>query len=148
MPSTRFTTSRCLTTFFEFDIYDKEAAAFFSLEKRLELLEGTGVVTVPVIHGGPASLEQLRALIGPSAYQSVLENPLTGRPDALMEGIFLRTEEDGLVTGRRKIVRPAFIEKVKQSEYWEQQRMVPDQLCDGVEIWACSGGGNFQLGPW
>lgn len=122
--------------FFEFDIYDKKAGGFLSLDKRLELLEGTGVVTVPVIHRGPATSDQLQELIGLSAFDSVFDNPLTGRPDALMEGIYLRTEENGFVTGRSKMVRPEFVEKVKQSEHWQHQRMVPNQLRDGVEIWA------------
>jgi hypothetical protein len=30
-----------------------------------------------------------------------------------MEGIYLRTEADGFVTGRAKLVRPEFVEKVK-----------------------------------
>ena len=49
--------------------------------------------------------EQLYALIGPSRFDSVFENPLTGRRDNLMEGLYLRTEAVGRVTGRAKIVR-------------------------------------------
>ena len=40
--------------FFEFDIYDKEAGAFLGLERRLALLDGTGIQTVPVLHRGAA----------------------------------------------------------------------------------------------
>jgi ATP-dependent RNA circularization protein (DNA/RNA ligase family) len=38
--------------FFEFDIYDKHQEAFLDLERRLEILEGAGVSTVPVVHSG------------------------------------------------------------------------------------------------
>ena len=34
--------------FFEFDIYDKQAGAFLDLERRLALLDGTRIETVPV----------------------------------------------------------------------------------------------------
>ena len=48
--------------FFEFDIYDKQGEEFLSLERRLALLEGTGIHTVPVLHAGALDREQLVAL--------------------------------------------------------------------------------------
>jgi hypothetical protein len=128
---------RALTHYFyEFDIYDKDAGAFLDLELRLRMLQGTGITTVPVLHRGKATAEQLRALIGVSAFQSEFENPLTGRTDNLMEGVYVRTEAAGRVTGRGKMVRPEFIEKVKQSEHWQHQVMVPNELATGVDIWS------------
>ena len=53
-----------------------------------------------------------------------------------MEGLYLRTEADGGVTGRAKLVRPEFVEKVKQSEHWQHQAMVPNLLAEGAEIWS------------
>ena len=50
--------------FFEFDIYEKQEGAFLDLVSRLTIFEGTDVHTVPVIHRGNATQEQLRALIG------------------------------------------------------------------------------------
>jgi len=122
--------------FFEFDIYDKDRACFLDLASRLKILEGTGLQTVPVIHRGPVDADELHALIGPSAFQSAFDNPVTGQPDDLMEGLYLRTEANGAVAGRAKFVRPEFVEKIKQSEHWRQQRMVPNLLRDGAEIWA------------
>jgi hypothetical protein len=122
--------------FFEFDIYDKDAGAFLSLDRRLELIDGTGVHTVPVVHTGPLNRDELEGLIGSSAYDARFDNPLTGRPDDLMEGLYLRTEKDGVVTGRAKFVRPEFVEKVKQSEHWQHQPMVPNLLRDGADIWS------------
>ena len=122
--------------FFEFDIYDKDASSFLDLESRLILLDGTGIQTVPVIHRGAATFEQLQGLIGPSAFDSEFANPSTGKTDNLMEGLYMRTEADGFVTGRAKLVRPEFTEKVKISVHWKQQAMVPNLLKEGVDVWA------------
>ena len=122
--------------FFEFDVYDKRAGAFLDLGRRLALLEGTGLQTVPVIHTGSLDRDRLAALIGPSRFDGQFDNPLTGRPDDLMEGLYLRTEAGGVVTGRAKYVRPEFVEKVKRSEHWQHQAMVPNRLDDGADIWS------------
>jgi hypothetical protein len=92
--------------FFEFDIYDKEAIMFLSLDRRMDLLEGAGIQTVPVLHRGAADRERLESLIGPSLFDSRFENPITRRTDEIMEGLYLRTEAGGIVTGRAKMVRP------------------------------------------
>ena len=122
--------------FFEFDIYDKEAAAFLDLERRMELLEGTGVETVPVVRTGALKRNMLEELIVASEFDSQFENPQTGRIDNLMEGLYLRTEADGFASGRAKFVRPEFVEKIKQSTHWQHQAMVPNELADGVDIWS------------
>ena len=122
--------------FFEFDIYDKEIGAFLDLERRLTLLAGAGIQTVPVLHSGALKQSELEALMGPSKFDSQFENPLTHRTDNLMEGLYLRTEADGIVTGRAKFVRSEFVEKVKRSTHWQHQVMVPNQLADGVDIWS------------
>lgn len=121
--------------FFEFDIYDKDAAQFLDLTTRQHMLEGTGLQTVPVIQSGKVSADDLRSLIGPSAFDSIFENPVTGQTDNLMEGLYVRTEADGHVTARAKLVRFEFVEKVKQSEHWQHQKMVPNELADGANIW-------------
>jgi hypothetical protein len=122
--------------FFEFDVYDKVNQAFLSLERRLALLKGTGIQTVPVIHRGAIKKEQLVELIGPSWFESQFENPITHRTDNLMEGLYLRTEAEGVVTGRAKFVRSEFVEKIKQSTHWQQQVMVPNLLTADADIWS------------
>lgn len=122
--------------FFEFDIFDKEQEAFLDLNQRLALLEGTGIQTVPVLNHGAVTREQLAAMIGPSQFDSQFDNPLTKRSDNLMEGLYLRTEADGIVTGRAKYVRPEFVEKIKQSTHWQQQPLVPNLLAENVDIWS------------
>lgn len=122
--------------FFEFDIYDKEIRGFLSLARRLALLEGTGLHTVPMIHTGPLDRGRLVSLIGPSRFDGEFENPMTGRTDHLMEGLYLRTEAKGVVTGRAKFVRTEFVEKVKRSEHWQHQAMTANRLEGGADIWS------------
>ena len=60
----------------------------------------------------------------------------TNSIDDLMEGLYLRTEAEGVVTGRAKFVRPEFVEKVKQSAHWQYQALTPNQLQEGADIWS------------
>jgi RNA ligase len=122
--------------FFEFDIYDKQKQLFLDLGSRLAALDGTGFWTVPVLHRGATTAQELERLIGPSRFESVFENPKSGRTDNLMEGLYLRIEAQGHVTGRAKFVRPEFVEKIKQSEHWQHQALVPNLLMTGAEIWS------------
>ncbi|MEX2120602.1 MAG: RNA ligase family protein [Pirellulales bacterium] len=122
--------------FFEFDVYDKDSEVYLSLERRLALLGGTGIQTVPVVHTGSLTRDRLEGLIGPSLFDSRFENPLTKRTDNLMEGLYLRTESAGDVTGRTKFVRPEFVEKVKQSTHWQHQAMVSNLLRNDADIWS------------
>jgi len=122
--------------FFEFDIFDKQAHVFLDLDQRLKMLQGTGIQTVPVVHRGALKIQTLTELISRSAFGSEFDNPFTGQNDDLMEGVYLRTEADGVVTARSKFVRPAFTEKIKQSTHWQHQVMVPNQLSDSADIWS------------
>jgi len=122
--------------FFEFDIYDKQEQVYLDLASRLAKLGGKGILTVPVVHRGPVTADELRNFISPSRYDSQFENPLTGRTDNLMEGLYLRTEAEGRVTGRAKFVRVEFVEKVKQSEHWQNQALVQNLLAEGADIWS------------
>ena len=54
----------------------------------------------------------------------------------MSEGLYLRVESEDQVTGRAKIVRPEFVEKIKQSTHWQQQVMTPNKLADDVDIWS------------
>jgi len=91
---------------------------------------------VPIVHTGVLKRSELEGLIGPSEFDSQFDNPLNNQTDNLMEGVYLRTEANGVVTGRAKFVRPEFVEKIKQSTHWQHQEMVPNELADGVDIWS------------
>ncbi len=122
--------------FFEFDIYDKEGGDFLSLERRLAILDGNGVETVPVLHRGPLREADLDALVGESAFGAVFEDPSTGAVDSFMEGLYFRTEADGTVSRRAKKVRPAFVEKVRLSEHWQHRPVTPNQLSPVADLWS------------
>lgn len=127
---------RALPHFFlEFDIYDRQREAFLDLASRAALLEGTGVQTVPVVHRGPITEGQLHDLVRKSLYDSRFEDPSTGVCDDLCEGLYLRTEQDGVVEHRAKFVRPAFIDKVRSGDHWKDGPLVPNLLASGVDIW-------------
>jgi hypothetical protein len=102
----------------------------------LEISECCGVQTVPVVHTGAIRRADLLQLIGVSKFAASFENPVTGTTDQLMEGLYLRTEANGVVTGRAKCVRPEFVEKVKQSTHWQQQTLVPNLLNADADIWS------------
>lgn len=121
--------------FYEFDIFDKFQGEFLDLTRRMELIEKLGVQTVPVIHRGPIDRDGLCRLIGPSRFDARFENSSTGEIDHLMEGLYLRTERNnGTVAGRAKLVRPEFLEKVRQCTEWSCR--VPNLLKAGLDIWS------------
>jgi hypothetical protein len=68
---------------------------FLDLAARLELLEGTGIVTVPVIHRGPATADQFGGLIGPSQFDSQFENPSIGSIGPWCPTCWRRTRRSG-----------------------------------------------------
>ena len=122
--------------FFEFDIYDKNAGVFLTFERRMDLLDGSKIETVPIVHRGKLKQSDLGDLIQASAFGAEFDNPMTGRKDDLSEGLYLRVENESQVTGRSKIVRPEFVEKIKQSVHWQRQVMTPNKLADNVDIWS------------
>lgn len=122
--------------FFEFDIYDKEDRVFLDLERRLALIHGLGIETVPVVHRGAIRRKDFQDLIGKSEFDSSFEHPRGVATDDRMEGVYLRTEASGVVTGRAKCVRPEFVEKIQESVHWQHTTMVPNELADGADIWS------------
>jgi hypothetical protein len=138
--------------FFEFDVLDRETGEFLSTARRRELLLGLPVVSVPVLAEGPfASLEELTALIGPSLYkgpgwrQALVEGCAAEGigeaqawketdPSDLMEGLYLKVEEDGCVE-RYKYVRGSFLSAVLDSgTHWMRRPIVPNRLAEGVNL--------------
>ena len=155
--------------FLEFDVLDRERDVFLGTPERRALLAGLPVASVSVLWSGTvarraappskpaprvASLEDLRALIGPSlakspAWRAALEAeaatagvPLerawteTDRSD-LMEGLYLKVEEGGVVTDRFKLVRADFLQAILASgTHWQDRRLVPNRLREGVDLFA------------
>jgi len=139
--------------FHEFDVYDRETDAFLSTERRRQLLAGLPLVSVPVLwHGTPGTLDDLVSLVGPSRYKGPAWRERLTMTCAerglelervwketdfldLMEGLYIKAEEDGHVVGRYKWIRASFLTTVVDSgTHWLKRPIVPNLLCDGVDL--------------
>ena len=57
-------------------------------------------------------------------------------PSDLMEGLYVKVEEEGRVLGRYKYVRASFLTAVLDSgSHWLSRPIVPNQLRAGVDLW-------------
>lgn len=138
--------------FLEFDILDRETGIFLDTPSRKKLTAQMPVVSVPVLKTGIFSdPKELLGLIGPSLYirpghmerlraycekagldaeRQCQETEGSG----LMEGLYLKVEEGGCVTGRLKYVRASFMQCILASEsHWIDRPIVPNQLSGSVE---------------
>lgn len=133
--------------FLEFDILDVETGDFLSTERRHELLKALPVRSVPVLFSGILKdPEQLLDLIGPSSAKSAdwreqLEEAGRMRgldferihretdPSDLMEGLYIKVEEEGGVVARYKYVRADFLTAVLDSgTHWLRRPIVPNRV--------------------
>jgi hypothetical protein len=139
----------------EFDLYDIKDNIFLATERRRELLRDAPFVSsVQVLHAGRlASRSALQALIGPSAFiaadhRSQLRDAAltTGldpdaalretHPSGLIEGLYIKVEADGVVTGRHKFVRAGFLQTVLDSgSHWMNRPLLPNRLRGDVSLW-------------
>ncbi|MEU6040274.1 RNA ligase family protein [Actinomadura sp. NPDC047616] len=141
--------------FCEFDVLDQEDGTFLSTRRRRELLEGTPVVSVPVLHTGPLQrVSELTALLGPSTCRTprwkdaLREAALAGGADPgrvasetdgseHMEGLYIKVEEDGRTVGRYKWVRPSFLTTILDSgSHWQDRPIVANGLADPEVMYA------------
>lgn len=144
----------------EFDILDKsrstdEQLVFLGTPSRAKLLQGLPVVPVKVLWSGILTKDiNLPDFIGPSyfitpqhaeslrsaclkagqKYEQVRqETDMTG----LMEGLYIKVEEDGQVKERYKFVRADFVNKIIEGEEHHMNRpIVPNRLKDDVDLFA------------
>jgi len=55
----------------------------------------------------------------------------------LLEGLYIKREEDGRVTARCKFVRSGFLQTVADSEsHWADRPIEPNRLREGVDLFA------------
>ncbi len=142
--------------FLEFDIYDRRRECFLSTAARRDLIGDAPVLSVPVLYQGPAParLNDLLQLIRHSyaksanwrsAYQhQVSENQQdlqrawqTVDPSDLMEGLYIKVEDQQHVLARHKWVRADFVQAILAAgQHHSQQAYVANQLAAGVDIYA------------
>ena len=141
--------------FMEFDILDKETGVFLSTDRRNELITKAkgraSIVSVDVIGlGSMDSVDGFKGMIGESAFKSrdwerTLEiaaqaaglspEDVAKHTDMspLMEGLYIKWEEDGEVKGRYKFVRESFTNAIlEQDEHWLNRPIVCNVLKDGA----------------
>lgn len=137
--------------FMEFDIYDRERGIFLDTPSRRAITNKIGIISsVPVLNSGVfTSKESVLAHLGNSNYKTenhiqVLRN-VASRLDIdveravketdqslLMEGLYIKIENDGVVTDRLKYVRASFLQAVMQAEgHWLNKPIIPNQLKNG-----------------
>lgn len=138
--------------FLEFDVLDRESGVFLDTPTRHRMLENAPVVSVPVLGSGTyKTKDEMLKLLGPSRYVSgnqrqnlweaavklgldpekcCNETELSG----MMEGLYIKIEEDGQVVDRMKYVRAAFLQRVDFSEtHWIDKPILPNQLAVPME---------------
>lgn len=139
--------------FLEFDVLDVESGTFLSMQRREKLLRDLPVVSVPVLYSGSlSSLAELTSFVGPSRFirpghlERLTEHAgnrqhnvdrihqATDR-STMMEGLYIKVEEDGVVTERYKYVRADFLAAVACSDgHWLDRPVLPNLLRDDARL--------------
>ncbi len=133
--------------FLEFDIFDKENKIFLDTKTRHQMLQDSCIKSVPVLGKGQfKSMDDVLKFLGKSNYISsnhienlkLEANKLgldserqvreTDNSD-LMEGLYIKVEENGCVVDRMKYVRYSFLQTVDASEtHWLDRPIIPNGL--------------------
>ncbi len=138
--------------FLEFDIFDRETNKYLDTQTRHSLIRELPVCSVPVLRQGVFnSRDELLGLLGSSNFISDdhLQN-LSAESEKLgldvgrqlretdnsdlMEGLYIKVEENGEVVDRMKFVRASFLQTVDASEtHWLERPIVPNKLSVSVD---------------
>jgi hypothetical protein len=140
----------------EFDIWDRSREVFLSTAARAEILRGAPVLSVPVLYAGIAPKKQsdlLAEIVMSYAktqnwrarFEEIVKREgfdlekaweMADKSD-LMEGLYIKVEEDGVVKERYKFVRADFVQAILDSKvHHSQQPFIPNQLAPGVDIFS------------
>ncbi len=141
--------------FLEFDVLDTTTGDFLDTPRRAALLAGLPVRSVLVLAAQPfRRADELTAWVGPSRFVSAgrlerLDEVAAERgldparirretdPSPIMEGLYLKVEEDGVVRERYKFIRHTFLTAVlSPGDHWIERPIVPNQLAPGVDLFA------------
>lgn len=133
--------------FMEFDIYDKQEKVFLSTKNRALLLKDLPIVSVKVLKEGKFNNElDILKYLGNSNFITnnhldnlCLECDKIGVDkerclketdnSMLMEGLYIKVEENGIVVDRLKYVRYGFLQTVVESgTHWLDRPIIPNKL--------------------
>jgi hypothetical protein len=137
--------------FMEFDVFDRETGCFLDTPSRHSLLSSLPISSVPVLASGIFNnKEDIIRYLGNSNYISehhrehlradaeslgldserVLRETDASRT---MEGIYIKVEENGIVTDRMKYVRGSFLQTVEESQtQWLDRPIVPNRILSTI----------------
>lgn len=100
--------------FLAFDVYDRAAGKFWSVERRNAFAAEMGLATVPLLARGKFNAANIKQRLGPSR--------LTDGP---AEGIYVRSESGSFLERRAKLVRAEFTQAI--TEHWSRAAIRPNR---------------------
>ena len=95
-----------------FDVYDREAGRFWSVERRNALARAAGLICVPQVARGRFRLEQLERLVAAEGSRHT---------DGPLEGLVVRQDDGAWNRMRAKLVRAEFTQAI--DEHWRSRRI-------------------------
>ncbi len=138
--------------FMEFDIFDREREVYLDTPSRRELTSRMPISSVPVLaSGGFQTKDAVLAHLGHSNYirpghierliayceengLDVTERLRETDNTEIMEGLYIKIEENGCVTGRLKYVRAGFAQgAIEAAHHWLHKEIIPNQLAVPLE---------------
>ncbi len=138
--------------FMEFDVLDRETGKFLDTPSRHQLLKDVPICHVPVLAEGVfSSMDEILKHLGNSCYitdchiEHLREDAGRLGLDAdricretdesrLMEGIYIKVEENGEVVDRMKYVRASFLQTVEESQtHWLDRSIVPNRMIGTID---------------
>jgi len=148
--------------FMEFDIYDKENKYFLSTLERQAMISKSDlpIHSVRVIKEGVFNnKEEIMNCVGKSSFVTVnsvtnLEKLLRKNhldekeiqvlinlnKERLMEGLYVKWEDGGVVKGRYKYVRPIFVQSIKDyGKHWLDRKSIPNSLSEDANMFKLKG---------
>ena len=109
--------------FLLFDVYDHSADRFWSTPRRNELANNAGLLTVPQVLHGKATVPTLKKLVGDTASRY--------RAGAL-EGVVIRRESADWCEARAKLVRPDFTQAI--DTHWRKRALEWNRIANSPGI--------------
>lgn len=101
--------------FLAFDVYDRATGEFWNTKRRDELLQRLNISSVPRLARGHFTVDDLKRMLGHSR--------LT---DSLVEGLYVRQEDERRLVNRAKLVRAEFVQTIE--EHWSKRALEMNQL--------------------
>lgn len=148
--------------FMEFDIFDTENEVFLSTNKRKKMVDQYNlkihqvlVLTEGICKNGNINGKPIIKYVGLSNFQSqenskILESEfkrinlnkeraqglINLNKNNLMEGLYIKWEEDGIVKGRYKYVRPDFTQTIVDGgQHHLSRTIINNRLIQGYSLW-------------